>query len=113
MAWKPQEVAGVELPPNLLGMAVVKRVSADVAEPGDIVTFTIQYRNMGSVPISAVSVVDSLLPRLDYVPRSAKGPAGSVFSASQNRAGALELRWDIGTVAPGAEGFVSFDAKVR
>jgi uncharacterized repeat protein (TIGR01451 family) len=113
MAWKPQETAGVELPPGKLGMAVIKRVSTDQAEPGDIVTFVIQYRNMGNVPIAAVSVVDSLMPRLEYVPRSAKGPAGTVFSAVLNRAGSLELRWDIGTVAPGAEGSVSFEAKVR
>jgi uncharacterized repeat protein (TIGR01451 family) len=113
MAWRPQEMAGVEVPPGKLGLAVVKRVSADQAEPGDIVTFVIQYRNMGNVPINAVSVIDSLMPRLEYVPRSAKGPAGSVFSATLNRTGSLELRWDIGTVAPGAEGLVSFDAKVR
>lgn len=113
MAWKPQEVAGVEVPPNKLGMAVIKRVSAGEAEPGDPVTFVIQYRNMGNVPIESVSVVDSLLPRLEYVTHSARGPVGAVFSANENRAGSMELRWDIGTVAPGAEGYVSFEAKVR
>jgi uncharacterized repeat protein (TIGR01451 family) len=113
MAWKPQEIAGVEVPPNKPGMAVIKRVSAGEAEPGDVVMFVIQYRNMGNVPIESVSVVDSLLPRLEYVPRSARGPKGTVFSAVENRAGSLELRWDIGTVAPGAEGYVSFEAKVR
>jgi uncharacterized repeat protein (TIGR01451 family) len=113
MAWKPQELAGVELPPNKAGMAVIKRVNVSEAEPGDVVTFVIQYRNMGNVPISAVSIVDSLQPRLEYVLRSAKGPAGTVFSATENKAGGQELRWDIGTVGPGAEGLVSFEARVR
>ena len=113
MAWKPQEIAGVEVPPNKPGLAVIKRVSAEEAEPGDVITYVIQYRNMGNVPIREVTVVDSLLPRLEYVARSAKGPEGSVFTAAENRAGAMVLRWDIGTLAPGAEGYVSFEAKVR
>jgi len=66
------------------------------------------------VPITAVSVIDSLLPRLEYVARSAKGPAGTVFSAGENRAGGTELRWDLpGAIAPGQEGVVLFRAKVR
>jgi uncharacterized repeat protein (TIGR01451 family) len=114
MAWKPQEIAGVELPPGRPGVAVVKRVSADQAEPGDVVTFVIQYRNMGNTPIGSVSVIDSLLPRLEYVAGSAKGPAGTVFTAGENAAGSTELRWDLpGVLAPGAEGSVSFDTKVR
>lgn len=113
MAWKPQEVASVEEPPNKPGMAVVKQVSAAEAEPGDPLTYTISYRNMGNVPITSVSIVDSLLPRLEYVRGSARGPAGSVFTASENRAGSVELRWDIGTVAPGATGAVSFQVTVR
>lgn len=114
MAWKPQEIAGVEVPPNRPGLAVIKRVNVNEAEPGDVVTFTIQYRNMGNTPIASVSVIDSLLPRLQYVPGSARGPAGTVFTAGENQAGALELRWDLpGTIAPGAEGSVEFQTTIR
>jgi uncharacterized repeat protein (TIGR01451 family) len=113
MAWKPQELAAVEVPPNKPGLAVVKQVSSAEAEPGDVITYTITYRNMGNVPITSVSIVDSLLPRLEYVKGSAKGPAGAVFTAGENRVGATELRWDIGTVPPGVQGAVAFDAKVR
>jgi uncharacterized repeat protein (TIGR01451 family) len=113
MAWKPQEIAGVEVPPNKPGMAVIKRVSTGQAEPGDVITYSIQFRNMGNIPITQVRIVDSLLPRLEYVARSAQGPAGTVFTAAENQAGGMQLRWDVGTIAPGAEGYVSFDAKVR
>jgi uncharacterized repeat protein (TIGR01451 family) len=114
MAWKPQELAGLEQPPNRPGLAVIKRVSVTEAEPGDVVTYSIQFRNMGNVPITSVSVVDSLLPRLEYVAGSARGPAGTVFTAGENRVGSTELRWDLpGALAPGAEGYVSFEAKVR
>jgi uncharacterized repeat protein (TIGR01451 family) len=114
MSWKPQELAGVELRRAQPGMAVIKHVSTDVAEPGDVVTFSLQYRNMGNVPIGSVSIVDSLMPRLEYVKGSALGPAGTVFTAADNRAGSTELRWDLpGFLAPGAEGYVSFKARVR
>ncbi len=114
MTWPPREVAGVEVPPKKPGLAVIKQVNAEEAEPGDILTYTIQYRNMGNTPIRAVSITDSLLPRLEYVPQSAKGPAGTVFSFGENKAGSLELRWDLpGAIAPGAEGAVMFQAVVR
>ncbi len=114
MAWKPQETVGVEVPPNKPGMAVVKQVDKSEAEPGDVVTFTIRFRNMGNVPIRSVSVLDSLLPRLEYVPNTAEGPKGTVFTAAPNAAGSTELRWDLPEpLAPGAHGYVSFQAKVR
>jgi uncharacterized repeat protein (TIGR01451 family) len=114
MTWTPRETVGVEVPPNKPGLAVIKRVSASEAEQGDTVTFAIQFRNMGNTPITAVSIVDSLLPRLAYVPGSAKGPKGTVFTAEENRVGSTELRWDLpGAIAPGAEGYVSFEAMVR
>lgn len=114
MTWPARETVGIEVPPNRPGMAVVKRVSTDEAEQGDTVTFVIQFRNMGNTPIRAVSIIDSLLPRLGYVAGSAQGPKGTVFTAEENRAGSTELRWDLpGTIAPGAEGYVSFQAVVR
>ncbi len=114
MVWKPQELAGVEVPPNQPGLMVLKQVDAAEAEPGDLVTYTIRYRNMGNVLIRSVSVVDNLLPRLEYVPRSALGPAGTVFSSAENTAGSTELRWDLpGAIEPGQEGYVLFRARVR
>ena len=114
MTWPPLDVTGVEVPPKKPGLAVVKLVNAEEAEPGDTLTYTIQYRNMGNTPIRAVSIIDSLLPRLEYVPGSAQGPAGTVFTFGENRAGALELRYDLpGAIAPGSEGSVTFQAIVR
>ncbi|MGC1720739.1 MAG: hypothetical protein WA746_17305, partial [Isosphaeraceae bacterium] len=65
MSWQPHEMKGVETPPRRPGMAIIKRVSAAEAEPGDTLTFTITYRNMGNTTIRAASGVDSLLPRLE------------------------------------------------
>jgi uncharacterized repeat protein (TIGR01451 family) len=114
MAWKPQEAVGVEVPPNRPGMAVVKQILESEAEPGDVVTVTIRFRNMGNVPIRDVSVVDDLLPRLEYVAGTAQGPKGTVFTAAPNEAGSMELRWDLPEpLDPGVEGLVTFRALVR
>ncbi|WP_165065175.1 DUF11 domain-containing protein [Paludisphaera rhizosphaerae] len=110
----PLEMTGIETPPNRPGLAVVKRVDVTEAEPGDTVTYAIAYRNMGNTPIRSVSIIDSLLPRLEYVAGSAKGPKGSAFTVGENTAGSTELRWDLKeTIPPGASGYVSFQAIVR
>ena len=114
MTWPPMDITGVEVPPKKPGLAVIKRVDVAEAEPGDTLTYTIQYRNMGNTPIRAVSIIDSLLPRLEYVPNSAQGPAGTIFTFGENRAGSLELRYDLpDAIAPGAEGSVTFKAILR
>jgi uncharacterized repeat protein (TIGR01451 family) len=114
MTWTPRETVGVETPPGRPGVVIVKRVSAGEAEPGDVLTYLIQYRNMGNVPIRAVSIIDSLLPRLEYVAGSARGPKGTIFTSEENQVGSTELHWELpDALAPGAAGYVSFQAIVR
>lgn len=114
MTWPARAVTGVETPPNLPGLSVIKQVDVDQAEPGDVVTYTIRFKNMGNSPIRAVSIVDSLMPRLEYVANSATGPAATIFTAGENKAGSMELHWELpGALMPGAEGAVSFKALVR
>jgi uncharacterized repeat protein (TIGR01451 family) len=112
--WTPQNLTGVETPPNRPGLAVIKRVSAPEAEPGDTLTFMIFYRNMGNTPIRSVAIADSLIPRLEYLKGTSRGPEGTAFSTAVNRVGSTELRWQLpGVIAPGASGHVSFQAIVR
>jgi len=112
--WGPHSMTGVEIPPDRPGLAVIKRVSAVEAEPGDTLTYVIIYRNMGNTPIRSVTIVDSLLPRLEYVKGTARGAQGTSFSTAMNRVGSTELRWELpGILAPGAMGQVSFQAIVR
>jgi uncharacterized repeat protein (TIGR01451 family) len=112
--WGPHAMTGVEPPPDRPGLAVIKRVNAAEAEPGDTLTYAIVYRNMGNTPIRAVTIVDSLLPRLEYVKGTSGGPPGTTFSTAMNNVGATELRWELaGALAPGATGYVSFQAIVR
>ncbi len=110
----PQDLTGIETPPDRPGLAVVKRVSATEAEPGDKLTYVIFYRNMGNTPIRSVAIVDSLLPRLEYVKGTSRGIPGTAFSTAMNKLGSTELRWELpGVLKPGEFGHVSFDAIVR
>jgi uncharacterized repeat protein (TIGR01451 family) len=112
--WGPQDMTGIETPPNRPGLAVIKRVSANEAEPGDTLTYVIIYRNMGNTPIRAVAIVDSLLPRLEYVKGTSRGVDGTTFTTALNRLGSIELRWQLPCVLkPGETGHVSFQAIVR
>jgi uncharacterized repeat protein (TIGR01451 family) len=114
MVWGTHQMTGVETPPNRPGLAVIKRVSATEAEPGDTVTYVIFYRNMGNTPIKGITIVDSLLPRLEYLKGTSRGPDGTAFRTDVNRVGSTELRWALpGVLAPGAAGHVSFDVIVR
>jgi uncharacterized repeat protein (TIGR01451 family) len=112
--WGPHQMTGVEVPPDRPGLAVIKRVSVNEAEPGDTVTYVIIYRNMGNTPIKNVTIADSLLPRLEYVKGTSRGPEGTGFNTAMNRVGSTEMRWQLpGVLAPGAVGHVSFDAIIR
>ncbi len=69
---------------------------------------------MGNTTIRAATIVDSLLPRLEYVRGTAKGPRDTIFSTAENRVDSTELKWELpGVIPPGASGQVSFQAVVR
>jgi uncharacterized repeat protein (TIGR01451 family) len=82
--------------------------------PGDVVTFTIAYKNTGADPISDVVVNDSLSGRLEYVAGSQQSDRPSNFSTSANEVGSTVVRWELpGVLLPGQSGTVKFKAKVR
>ena len=67
---KSQETYGIGSAPNPR-LRVIKVASTPLAEPGDEVSFTIRFDNVGNQPIGSVQIVDSLTTRLEYVPNSA------------------------------------------
>ena len=104
-------------PPQIMvdkPMVLCKWADRDSAQIGDVVTFTIKYMNNGGRPIGDVAVTDSLTPRLEYVPGSAKTDRPAVFTMQGNEAGSVTLRWEInGKLPPGERGIVSFQARLR
>jgi uncharacterized repeat protein (TIGR01451 family) len=93
---------------------ICKVASETIANPGDIISFTIRYDNVGDQPVSNLVVTDSLAPRLEYVDASQQSSIAARFSTTPNEAGSSILRWEIDyELKPGDGGFVRFDTKVR
>lgn len=91
-----------------------KVASEQIANPGDTISFTIRFDNVGEQPLSKLVITDSLAPRLEYVEESQKSSLESNFSTSPNSAGSVVLRWELSQpIKPGEGGLVRFTAKVR
>ena len=107
---EPDEVTNA---PNQ--MVVTKSVDpAGPVKSGDVVTFTIRYRNATPFPATDLLLSDSLSGRLEYVPGTAESDRPANRTATDNEAGSVVLRFEIpGPIAPGASGTITFKAKVR
>ena len=81
-------------------LRVIKLASTPVAEPGDEVSFTIRFDNVGNQPIGSVQIVDSLTTRLEYVPGSAQCSLNAQFSTQPNEGESLVVRCVLGDPLP-------------
>src|SRR5207253_11029477 len=66
------------------------------AKPGEIISFTLRFDNVGEQKINSVTIIDNLMPRLEYVAGSAQSSIKAKFSTQEHLAGeSLVLRCDI------------------
>lgn len=107
---EPEEITNY---PN--EFVVTKSVEpAGAVKPGDVVTFTIQYRNGTRAAATDLMLSDSLSGRLEYVPGSAKSDRPANVTTVANEVGSVVVRFEIpGPVPAGQGGVVKFQAKVR
>ena len=95
-------------------LRLVKRATVANAPVGGEVGFEITYVNTGDRAIANVAVVDSLPPRLEYVPQSAQSSRKAIFSAQANDSGSETLRWELeAPLGPRETGTVRFMTRVR
>ncbi|AMV34661.1 hypothetical protein VN12_21225 [Pirellula sp. SH-Sr6A] len=91
-----------------------KVASEQMANPGDVISFTIRFDNVGEQHLSNLVITDSLTPRLEFIPGSDKSSLKGTFTATPNAVGSEVLRWEITEgIKPGNGGVVRFDCKVR
>jgi len=110
---KPQETFTIGSAPNPR-LRVIKVASTPVAEPGDEVSFTIRFDNVGNQPIGSVQIVDSLTTRLEYVPDSAQCSLPAKFSTQPNEGESLIVRCLLSEpLPPGKGGVFRFRCIVR
>jgi uncharacterized repeat protein (TIGR01451 family) len=108
-----QSVFTLQTPDNPR-LRVVKVASTPFAEPGDEVSLTIRFDNVGQQPIGNVTIIDTLSGRLQYVPESAQCSLDAKFSTEPNQADSLVVRCEItNPLPPGKGGVIRFTCKVR
>lgn len=109
-----QSVYTVKKPPSCPRLRVCKVASTPFAEPGDTVSFTIRFDNVGNEAIGNVTIVDNLSPRLEFVPDSSQCSVDAQFFNQPNEGGSLVLRWEIEKpLEVGQGGVLRFNCRVR
>lgn len=109
-----QDYTGVEdkrTPGDLRLLKVADKASA---HPGDIVTFTIRFDNVGGKDLSGVRVVDNLSPRLEYLEDSISSNLDGKIDVADNGFGGKLLTFEFDQPLKGQTGgYVSFQCRVR
>ncbi len=110
---KPQETFTIGSAPNPR-LRLIKLASTPVAEPGDEVSFTLRFDNVGNQPIGSVQIIDSLTTRLEFVPGSAQCSLKANFSTQPNEGESLVVRCLLSDpLPPGKGGVFRFRCIVR
>ena len=114
-AIKPEEYVGVEDKRKTEGnLKLIKLADKKNAEPGDVITFTIKYQNIGDFDVDGIKIVDNLTPRLEYVQDSATSDRKGRLVVEDNKEGSLILTFEVDETVVGHEGgTVTFQARVR
>jgi uncharacterized repeat protein (TIGR01451 family) len=114
VAFTGAEIIGIDdqkLPGEL---RIVKAADRATALPGDVVTFTLRYDNLGDRELFHVRIVDNLTPRLAYVADSATSDRPGDITVTDNGEGSSLLTFELDEPLPGRTGgTITFQARVR
>jgi uncharacterized repeat protein (TIGR01451 family) len=97
---------------------IVKAVDLPSARPGDVLTYTITYRNIGPAPLSSILVQDATPAFTVFVAANCStlgaGITGCSLTAQPSVGGTGPVQWQlVGSLAPGGTGTVSFQVRVQ
>jgi uncharacterized repeat protein (TIGR01451 family) len=114
-SFKPEQFVGIDDRHKKTGrLRIVKLADKQAAQPGEIVTFTIRFDNLGDRELHHIHIVDNLTPRLEYVADSATSDMAGRLIVRDNAEGSLVLEWELEEPLPGHQGgVVTFQARVR
>jgi len=99
-------------------LELVKSVSLATAKPGDVLTYTITYRNLGTQPLSAILIRDATPAYTVFVGASCGalggGLGGCGVTTQPTTGGTGNVTWTLaGSLLPGASGSVTFQVRVQ
>lgn len=113
--FKVSELVGTEEDHKKPGrLRLVKLADKDVAKPGDVITFTIRFDNLGDRELRNVRLIDNLTPRLEYIDDSATSELPGSINVDDNGEGSHILRFELDNPLAGQTGgVITFQAKLR
>lgn len=113
--FKLEEMVGLEEKNTTTGkIRIVKLADRQSALPGDVITFTIRYDNLGDRELSQVRIVDNLTPRLEFIKDSAVSDKDGQIVVEDNGAGSSVILFELdGPLEGKSGGVISFKALVR
>ncbi|MDX1943816.1 MAG: hypothetical protein SFU86_00295 [Pirellulaceae bacterium] len=96
-------------------LRICKIADKSEAQVGEIVTFTLRFDNVGDQKIGNVTIIDHLMPRLEYIEGSQECSHKSEFHTQQQFPDeTLVLRWEIADpLILNEGGIIRFQARVR
>jgi uncharacterized repeat protein (TIGR01451 family) len=96
-------------------LRICKIADKSDAQVGEIVNFTLRFDNVGDQQIGNVTIIDHLMPRLEYVEGSAQSSVKAEFKSEPKLPEeSLVLRWEIADPLPVNQGgIIRFQARVR
>jgi uncharacterized repeat protein (TIGR01451 family) len=112
--FRAEEYIGAEDRRTPGALQIIKLADKSAARPGDVVKFTIRFRNEGGRELSQVRILDHLTPRLEYVPESALTELEGNLSLETEEDGSQVLTFSLDQpLAGGATGEITFACRVR
>ncbi len=109
-----EEYVGVEDRSRKGDLKIIKVVDEPSAVPGDVVTFTIHYENVGDRNLYNIQILDNLTPRLELLPDSMESDREGQFSIEDNSEGSVVLTFTLADPLPGTTtGTLTFQCRVR
>lgn len=109
-----QDYTGVEDRRTPGELTLVKVADKGSAHPGDVITFTIRFDNVGDRELFGVRLVDNLSPRLAYVEGSVSSNLDGQIDVDENGFGGKMLSFTFDQPLKGhTGGYVTFQCSVR
>ncbi|MGD9857399.1 MAG: hypothetical protein AB7U20_20845 [Planctomycetaceae bacterium] len=109
-----EEYVGIEDRSRKGDLKIIKVVDEPTAVPGDVVSFTIHYENVGDRSLLNVRIIDNLTPRLELAPDSPQSDREGRFHVEDNHEGSVVLTFELAEALPGrTAGTLTFQCRVR
>jgi uncharacterized repeat protein (TIGR01451 family) len=98
--------------PGLL--RIVKLADVETAHPGDVITFTLRFDNLGDLELRDIRISDNLTPRLEYIAGSVQAELAGGLDIEPNGEGSSILTFILDQPLAGKSGgTISFQCRVK